>query len=226
MCEAEGFFFFLNTLYNLFLGVCTVAKHLVIEIRTWRGKAQSTIFIPIHTSLTVAVIAVTGVSGMFFHCCSWMIAFDLLSANIFWRAFQRWALINFCPALLNLYQRFCLLVFYFPRVWLVTAGVSSSRGCSCGWTPNTDDWHAELQFLWKPQSKTFSGIKKPCQEDRQQALSDHSPPSLWLVTPNGIYSHVLELHSYPSIWPSFFTATYCQLQSTPIHLLRFFAAAW
>lgn len=97
--------------------------------------------------------------------------------------------------------------------------MSSSRGCSCGWTPNTDDWHAELQFLWKPQSKTFSGIKKPCQEGRQQALSDHSPPSLWLVTPNGIYSHVLKLHSYPSIWPSFFTATYCQLQPTPIHSL-------
>lgn len=84
MCEAEGFFFFfLNTPRNRLYKVCTVAKHLVIEIRTWRGKAQSTIFIPIHTSLTVAVIAVTGVSGMFFHCCSWMIAFDLLSANIF-----------------------------------------------------------------------------------------------------------------------------------------------
>lgn len=68
-------------------------------------------------------------------------------------------------------------------------------------------------------SKIFSSMKKPWHRGKQQALLDTSPPNLWLVTFNGISSHVLELHSYASVWP-ICMVTYYQLQANPIHSLN------
>lgn len=125
------------------------------------------------------------------------------------------SVIYFCPALLNLHQRFfcCLLACFPPEHSWQQQEQAQAEGAFVA-------WHQTHKWLGCSASKTFSSMKKPCHRGKQQALLDHSPPNLWLVTFNGISSHVLELHSYATIWPIFFMATYYQLLPTPIHSLN------
>lgn len=78
--------------------------------------------------------------------------------------------------------------------------------------------HQTHKWPGRRASEIFGSMKKPWHRGKQQALLDHSPPNLWLVTFNGISSHVLELHSSASVWP-IFMATYYQPQAAPIHSL-------
>lgn len=88
----------LNTLLSLFLEAGPGAKHLVIKGRLPEGKHKEP-YSPINTCPSLEVTAWTGVSMMFFHCCPWMIIFDLLSTNFFWKVLQRWALWFICVQL-------------------------------------------------------------------------------------------------------------------------------